>query len=265
MNSLIVAMIVALTNEFGTVSVDTCGAHVLSYIPAGGREVLFRSSEERHTNSWYHGGIPLCWPWFGRNGDPGSEMHGFARFLDWEVMSRTDSLRESRLRLRLKSDENSAKWLDGSFQLDYEIVLSDRLKLDLKMHNTGARRFAVTTGFHPYFSIKDMSNATVRTPRGDIRCVPGMDGGRPFADGRYVLDDGTREIALTTWGNNKLVVWNQGEEPTEGLAPEDWRHFICVEPAILPRMEGIWLDPQATYEIGMNIGAVEGCRRVGDE
>ena len=253
MNSLIVATIIALTNEFGTVSVDTYGANVLSYVPAGGSEVLFRSSEERQSKSWYHGGIPLCWPWFGRNGDPGSEMHGFVRFLDWEVVSRTDSLRESRLCLRLRSSVGSAKWLDGSFVLDYEIVLSEHLKLDLKMRNTGARRFAVTTGFHPYFSITDVSNAMIRTPRGDIRCVPGMDGDRPFADGRYVLDDGIRKLALTTWGNNKLVVWNQGEEPLKGLAPEDWCHFICVEPAILPRMEGIWLDPQMTYEIGMSI------------
>lgn len=253
MSSLIVATIVALTNEFGAVSVDTCGATVLSYVPAGGREVLFRSSEERRTNSWYHGGIPLCWPWFGRNGDPGSEMHGFVRLLDWEVVSRTDSSRESRLHLRLRSGAESAKWLDGSFVLDYEIVLSEQLKLDLKMCNTGARRFAVTTGFHPYFSVNDMSNATVRTPRGEIRCVPGMDGDRPFADGRYVLDDGIRELTLTAWGNKKLVVWNQGEEPLEGLAPEDWRHFVCVEPAILPRMHGTWLEPQKTYELGMSI------------
>lgn len=253
MSSLIVATIVALTNEFGAVSVDTCGATVLSYVPAGGREVLFRSSEEHRTNSWYHGGIPLCWPWFGRNGDPGSEMHGFVRLLDWEVVSRTDSSRESRLHLRLRSGAESAKWLDGSFVLDYEIVLSEQLKLDLKMCNTGARRFAVTTGFHPYFSVNDISNATVRTPRGEIRCVPGMDGDRPFADGRYVLDDGIRELTLTAWGSKKLVVWNQGEEPLEGLAPEDWRHFVCVEPAILPRMHGIWLEPQKTYELGMSI------------
>ena len=258
MNSLIVATIFALTNEFGAVSVDTCGAYVLSYVPAGGHEVLFRQSEERRTNSWYHGGIPLCWPWFGRNGDPGSEMHGFVRLLDWEVVSCTDSSRESRLHLRLRSGEESAKWLDGSFQLDYEIVLSEQLKLDLKMCNTGARRFAVTTGFHPYFSIRDMSNATVRTPRGEIRCVPGMDGDRPFADGRYVLDDGVRELTLTAWGNKKLVVWNQGEAPLKGLAPEDWRHFVCVEPAILPRMQGIWLEPQKTYELGMSILATEG-------
>ena len=123
------------------------------------------------------------------------------------------------------------------------------------MRNTGEKRFAVTTGFHPYFRVRELTAATVRTPRGEIRCVPGMDGGRPFADGRYVLDDGEREIALTTWGNNKLVVWNQGEEPTDGLSSEDWRHFICVEPAILPRMQGIWLEPQMTYELGMSIGA----------
>ena len=253
---VLLAALVTLTNEFGCVEIDTVGAHILSYVPAGEGEVLFRPSAERRPDQWYHGGIPVCWPWFGRYGDPGSCMHGFARLLEWEVVSQGNAARESTLRLRLKSDERSARYFDGAFELDYEIVLSDRLKLDLKMRNTGTRRFAVTTGFHPYFRIGELMSTTVRTPQGTIRCVPGMDGGRPFADGRYALDDGNREIALTTWGNNKLVVWNQGEEPRDGLGPGEWRHFVCVEPAILPRMEGIWLEPQATYEIGMSIGAM---------
>ena len=257
MISLLVASVVTLTNGFGTVRVDTLGAHVLSYVPAGDGEVLFCQSGERRADRWFNAGIPVCWPWFGRYGDPGSCMHGFARLLEWEVVSQENVARKSTLRLRLKSDERSVRYFDGAFELDYEIVLSDTLKMNLKMRNTGTKRFAVTTGFHPYFRIGELTSATVRTPKGVIRCSPGMDGGRPFADGRYVLVDGEREITLTAWGNNKLVIWNQGEEPLGGLAPEDWRHFVCVEPAVLPRMEGIWLEPQATYEIGMSIGVVD--------
>ena len=163
--------------------------------------------------------------------------------------------RESALRLRLKSDERSARYFDGAFELNYEIVLSDCLRLDLKMRNTGPRRFAVTTGFHPYFQVKDLLSATVRTPDETIRCVPEMDGGRPLADGRYVLGDGIREIALTTRGNRKLVVWNSGEIPTDGLLPGEWRRFVCVEPAIVPRREGIWLDPGREYALGLTIQA----------
>lgn len=255
MTLVLLAAVVSLTNAFGTVRVDTLGAHVLSYVPAGGDEVLFLPSEDCRPPRWRHGGIPVCWPWFSRYGDPGSCMHGFARLLDWEVVSRQDAAHESALRLRLKSDERSARYFDGAFELNYEIVLSDCLRLDLKMRNTGPRRFAVTTGFHPYFQVKDLLSATVRTPDETIRCVPEMDGGRPLADGRYVLGDGIREIALTTRGNRKLVVWNPGEVPTDGLLPGEWRRFVCVEPAIVPRREGIWLDPGREYALGLTIQA----------
>lgn len=258
MISLLVTSIVVLTNGLGTAHVDTLGAHVLSYVPAGGREVLFRQSGERRPDQWFNAGIPVCWPWFGRYGDPGSCMHGFARLLEWEVVSRQDAARESRLHLRLKSSAESARWFDGAFELDYEIVLAETLRLDLTMRNTGSRRFPVTTGFHPYFRVTDVSALTVRTPQGAIRCEPGMDGGRPFADGRYVLDDGEREIVLTSWRNNKLVIWTHDGTPLEGLVSDEWRRFACVEPAILPRMEGIWIEPQAAYEIGMSIGVTAG-------
>ena len=47
------AAIVALTNACGTVSVDTHGARVVSYVPVGGDEVLFVSKTGT-------GGVPLC-------------------------------------------------------------------------------------------------------------------------------------------------------------------------------------------------------------
>ena len=37
---ILLAAIVALTNVLGTVSVDTSGARVVSYIPVGGEEVF---------------------------------------------------------------------------------------------------------------------------------------------------------------------------------------------------------------------------------
>ena len=255
MNACLLATLIALTNGFGRVSVETVGAHVLSYVPTGGEEVLFCQSGAQPSDrrQWYHGGIPICWPWFGRYGDPGSCMHGLARQLEWTVVARQETAGESRLCLRLRSDEESARQFDGSFELDYEIVLGESLRLNLLMRNTGSGRFAVTAGFHPYFRLHSLSGATVETPMEAIRCVPGMDGGRPYAAGRYVLRADGREISLTTWGNRKLVIWNPGEAGSEGLGPEEWRSFVCVEPAVLPRMEGLWLDPQATYEIGMEI------------
>lgn len=249
-----VGSLIALSNDCGRVAVDTYGATVLSYVPADGDEVLFRAQRPRLPVEWYHGGIPVCWPWFGRYGDPGSCMHGLARLHVWEVVSREDSPRLSRLRLRLRSGEATARDFDGSFELDYEIVLADSLRLVLTMRNTGVRRFAVTAGFHPYFRVRELADATVRTPTETIRCEPGMDGGRAYADGTYLLSDGERRIRLTSRGNRKLVVWNPGPEHPE-FAPDEWRRFACVEPAVLPRMEGLWLLPGAACELEMSVRA----------
>lgn len=244
---LLIAAIVGLTNEFGVVCIDTFGGNVLSYVPAGGREVFFRQAEERRTNQWCHGGIPVCWPWFGRYGDPGSALHGFAWSRDWSVDKVENRQRRSEAVLRLERK--------GEFRLLYAIRLDEGLSLCLSMTNLGRERFVITTGFHPYFFVSHPRNVTVFTPEGAIQCHEAMDGGRPFGAGTYrIFDSGwSRSIELKSFGNNKLIIWNIGpDEVQPGLSPMDWMKYICVEPAVLPRCDGFYLQPCQTYEIGMS-------------
>ena len=243
----LVAAVVCLTNEFGTVDVDTFGANVLSYVPAGGREVFFRQPEERRANQWYHGGVPVCWPWFGRNGDPGSVLHGFAWSREWTVDSVENGKGLSRAVLRLERKDE--------FRLTYEVRLDRELSLRLSMQNLGREKFVVTTGLHPYFAVSNPRNVTVDTPRGPIRCREAMDGGRPFASGTYRVHDSgwSRTFDLTTFGNNKLVIWSADPaESLSGLTPADLAKYICVEPAVLPRCDGFYLQPGQAYDIGMS-------------
>ena len=249
----LVAAIVCLTNEFGTVDVDTFGANVLSYVPAGGREVLFRQPEERRTNQWYHGGVPVCWPWFGRNGDPGSVLHGFAWSQEWTVDAVENGKGLSRAVLRLERKD--------AFCLTYEVRLDRELSLRLSMRNLGRERFVVTTGLHPYFSVSHPRNVSVDTPQGPIRCREAMDGGRPFGAGTYRISDSgwSRSIELKSFGNNKLVIWNIGpDEVQPGLSPTGWTKYICVEPAVLPRCDGFYLQPGQSYDIGMSCRVANG-------
>lgn len=251
MISLLIAVVVNLTNEFGAVRVDTLGANVLSYVPTGDREVIFRQVEERRTNQWYHGGVPVCWPWFGRNGDPGSVLHGFAWSQDWTVDKVENGKRRSKAVLRLERKDE--------FRLSYEILLDGELSLRLSMSNLGRDKLVITTGFHPYFSVSHPRNVTVDTPRGPIHCHEAMDGGRPFGAGMYRISDSgwSRSIELKSFGNNKLVIWNVGpDEQLPGLMPTDWTKYICVEPAVLPRCDGFYLQPGQTKEIGMSCRVV---------
>lgn len=246
----LLASIVSLTNDFGSVCIDTFGARILSYEPTGEREVFFNQSEEHRTNQWCHGGVPICWPWFGRNGDPGSPLHGFAFSREW-TLDRLDN----------GSGESSAVFCleeRGSFRLSYEVHLGAELSLKLTMRNLGRERFVVTTGFHPYFSVSHPENVSVITPDGSIACHGTMDGGRPFGPGTYrIVDSGwSRSIELKSVGNNKLVIWNIGpDEMVDGLRKGDWTKYLCVEPAVLPRCDGFYLNPDQAYVIGMSCRA----------
>ena len=63
-----------------------------------------------------------------------------------------------------------------------------------------------------------------------------------------------RRLELQTVGNSKLVVWNIGPDDTSpGLESGDWRRYICVEPAVIPRREGFYLAPGEKREIGLSI------------
>ncbi|MBR3820383.1 MAG: hypothetical protein IKJ37_02045 [Kiritimatiellae bacterium] len=63
--------IVALANQYGSAELSLFGAQVLSYRPTGNFPVLFTpSTVEFGAEKADHGGIPICWPWFGVGTDP---------------------------------------------------------------------------------------------------------------------------------------------------------------------------------------------------
>ena len=242
------AVILLLTNECGTVRLDTQGALVDSYVPCGSGEVFFCQSGERRTNEWYNGGVPVCWPWFDLEGDPGSVMHGFARLRDW-LLVRSDNLeRESRAILATEEE--------GRFRLEYEVKLDASLTMLLRMRNTGTDCLVVTTCLHPYFRVTSPENVEIMTPEGlMIRGRGGMDGWRDFGSGNYeVLDKGSgRRLMLEMFGNNSIVVWNIGpDELIDGLSKDDWKRYICIEPAVTPRARGFRLEPGEERQIGMS-------------
>ena len=204
MNSLFAA-IVALTNSFGTVSVDTLGARVLSYVPNGGRETLAMLPSG-------YGGIPLCWPWFQFNGPKGEkgDKHGIVRDREFEIVElcRRDDF--GRIVMRLESDAATRLKWPYDFSLVLKVELDCRgLALTLTGINTGDKPFLVTEAFHPYFLRSELEN-------------------------------------LNDSGSGFFRTWNPGPNShlrTSGLAPEDWRLFICIENGVFNCDQAYMLRP----------------------
>ena len=251
---------VVLSNRFGRVEVSTVGAQVISYRPMGRQEVLFMPDDRDFSRDReMHGGIPVCWPWFGRFGEPGTRMHGLARYCSWRVAGQTNSADVSRLVLTLDSSEETHKKWPHDFHLKYDVSLTDQLTLTLTAKNTGSDPLDATFGFHPYFRVRNPSDVTVHGLKEPLRAYPGIDGGHETeSGGTYSFDAGDDRIELSAKGEKNLVVWNPGPDwkdwtPYCNLTTNDWRHFLCVEPAVIGVENARRIEPGESVVLQMMI------------
>ncbi len=275
---------VALANKYGVAEVALLGGNILSYRPTGQSEVLFRPAKRDYNRGEsVHAGCPVCWPWFGKSGEPGTKPHGFARISLFSVRGTTYSDEMTEITLGLKSSPDTRAMWPYDFDLELKVSVSMKLNLSLKTKNTGEAPFVLTEGFHPYFLVGDREQATLRGVdalsfvdardmsegvfAGDFQAKEASDHvitlpERPkheFALLDPVLD---RAIALVSSGNRKLVVWNPG--PGAGLADQaedDWKKFLCVEPATLWRDAGFTLAPGEEHTL---LAAVQAQLKIGN-
>ena len=154
-----------------------------------------------------------------------------------------------------------------------------KLNLGLKTTNADDVPFEITEGFHPYFLVRDRDAVTVRGLEGCSFCdarkshepnavwtgdlVFNSDYDHVFTVKKNefaILDPGLRRaIAIASRGNVKLVCWNPGPGnlPNRNLGPDDWRKFICVEPATLFKENAtIRIEPGESHELLMAIQAI---------
>ena len=262
---------VVLANKYGTAEISLLGGNVLSYRPTGHSPVLFRPEKRDYNRGEsIHGGLPVCWPQFGKLAIEGMSAHGFARIMPFEVRGTeyTEDMTEITLGLK-PSPETRALW-PHEFDLEFKVSVSMKLNLKLTTKNEGGSPFEFTAGFHPYFLVRDRDAVTVRGLDGcsyvDARDMSDhvLSGDLKMdSDADYVfklnpapkhefalLDPGLkRAIAMVSTGSDNAVVWNPGPKAKiADFVEGDWRKFVCVEPV------SAW--PKATAKLAPGESAV---------
>ena len=272
--------VAALANQYGSAEISLFGAQVLSYKPTGNLPVLYTPKDIAFgPDRADHGGIPVCWPWFGKNGPEGSYGHGFARRSLWRVAGSEYSEDITELTLALDCTEETKRLWPHDFALQLKVSVSMKLNMGLKTTNTGTEPFEITEGFHPYFLVRDRNAVTVRGVDGCAFCdarksrvsdavwtgdlVFNTEYDHVFTVKKNefaILDPGLRRaIAIASRGNAKLVCWNPGavDLPDRNLGADDWRKFICVEPATLFKEDAtVKIAPGESHELLMAIQSV---------
>ena len=268
---------VKIATPHAACEISRVGARVMSF-RVRGEELLFAPREWKHGGgSFSSGGIPICWPWFGKSGPEGSKGHGFAHSLVFEVKSRT----ETNVVLCARSSADTKSIWPYDFGLEYTIALDgDVLSLRLETVNLSSEPFLLTEGFHPYFLVGDRDKVVVKGVdgrlfcdarsstvfdaawKGDLAVTDAFDHVFASPDGEYSVVDASRghTIKISAKGNRRLVVWNPGDArpadatPVPGaLGDGDWRHFVCVEPATLWRDQGFILKPGERHSFSARI------------
>jgi len=263
---------VVIASKFGTAEISLLGANVLSYRPTGHSEVFFCNRGHTYARGEeVHGGMPLCWPWFGKSGEPGSKSHGFTRYCIFEVRGTNYSEEMTEITLGLKSDAETRSLWNYDFDLEYKISVSMKLNLKVTTVNTGDKPLLLTEGLHPYFLVRNREEITVNGTK-DLEYVDARDmsTGVFAADFKAtdaadhvltlpdelkhefaLIDPGLkRALALVANGNRKLVIWNPGPGVAfADIGPDAWRNFLCVEPATLWRDAGFTLEPGEKHSL----------------
>lgn len=243
-----------VTTPFATAAISLFGGQLLSFVPSGGRDLLWLSPLAKQPPTPIRGGIPLCWPYFGRQ-DQSADVpaHGIARTAAWHLLE-GDSEPDGSVRLLLAP----ASPLPSALSVRQELRIGRQLEQRLISENTGDVPLRLTQALHSYFQVGDALRVDVdgldgldyldkyqnyalsHRQHGDWNLRDPRDPGRSDriytgAGGPYRLTDPLlgRRITITSQGSASLVVWNPGEQGAQALADvgQHWRQYVCLEVA----------------------------------
>jgi len=236
------------------------GGQVLRWQSADGVERLFLATRnDEGPGKAIRGGVPVIFPQFGERGP--LPRHGLLRTLEWRPVP-PDDLRCGAANLAWVTESNART--REVWPHDFVVRLSARasglsLALTLEVTNTGGRPFEFQAALHSYLACADVQALELRGLVGSSY-EDHLAGGRqaiatggPLIPGRtgidriyfdtaspLVLSDGQSRLGIHAEGFPDTVVWNPGPERgalLPELAEEEWRHFLCVETAVVEHPE----------------------------
>ncbi len=233
--------VLKVKNEAAEAVIALNGVHVLSYIPAGERDLLWVSKETYHESGKpIRGGIPVCWPWFGKANMP---QHGVARITEWTLKETVSETRKTILRFEPFEYENLVA--------EMTITVADSLTLELTTTNNSSAEYRLTDALHSYFPVSDIAKIAILgldkaeyldTLNGqrniqeeeEVRFTAETDRIYDSSDAECVIDDPayTKKIHIAKEGSLSTVVWNPWAEKSKNMpdfGDAEFHGMVCVE------------------------------------
>ena len=235
-------------NKLGRAIIALQGAHLMSFQPAGQREMFWVSPKTLlEAGKPIRGGIPLCLPWFGPGPD-GKSMHGFARTHEWALTS-SKLLKngETHLVLELTGSASVSELWPHDFAFQLDVLVGTELKLGITVTNKSKTTAPLAFAFHTYFAVPNVAKIGIQGLSGTTY-IDKMDNfARKLQSGevtidavtdRIYLDVGTEQTLTSAAGDIRIasdmkcaVVWNAwtNDKNIPDLGEGNHVGYVCVE------------------------------------
>ena len=242
---------IEVRNERAEAKIALQGAHLFHYKVKDEDSLLWLSKRAYfEEGKAIRGGIPICFPWFGKNkNDPSLPQHGFARTQVWKVVLEKELDENTTLiQLKLTPNTDTLKQWAYLFDVTLDITIGHELNIALSVRNVDTKPFEISTALHTYFKVSDIDNISIQgldntayydalvektfMHKGDIFIQEEVD--RVYVDpsDMITLLDGDVKISLQQEGSNSLVVWNPWIEKSKQMSDmteEGYRTMVCLE------------------------------------
>ena len=149
--------ILKIETSLCTAEISLYGGHVLSWAPTGHKPVIYMSPRAVFKKGKaLRGGIPLCWPWFGKNTEDASlPAHGVARISTWQT-GRCEEGEDGRVNLLLALPPENEMLPSAALAMEIgnELTMS-LITLDVP------RAMPYSAAMHTYFAVSDYEQVAV--------------------------------------------------------------------------------------------------------
>lgn len=262
--------VVRVIHEKATAGISLHGGHVVSFTPAGHEDLIWMSEKAIFDGKKaLRGGIPVCWPWFGRIAAP---AHGFARTAEWELVEHRENDNGVIVELALFPTEEIHDIWPHMFDARLVVEVGDELKVTLKVMNIDDEAWTFSGALHTYLNVGDIKQAQttgmgaeyIDSLKADAVCQGGdvlqltdtIDRVYTQPEAKILVKDPelNRTLSVENHGHNSAVLWNPWAEGAQGMADmadDGYQTMLCVESTVhAPSIkQGKTLQPGETHEL----------------
>ncbi|CAH8198929.1 D-hexose-6-phosphate mutarotase [Vibrio aestuarianus] len=240
--------IVRVIHDKATAGIALHGGHVVSFTPAGKDDLIWMSDSAIFDGkAALRGGIPVCWPWFGRIAAP---AHGFARTSEWTLVEHKENDHGVIVVLGLEATADTLAIWPYQFQARLYVEIGDALNLTLEVTNTDEKAWTFSGALHTYLNVGDISQTTTtgmgREYIDSLQNAKVCQGGEQLLltdtiDRVYTAPEAqikvadaklNRTLTVENSGHNSAVLWNPWAAGAQSMAdmPDDgYQTMLCVE------------------------------------